>query len=103
MIINGDKWEIHLVSPTHYQLRRSIGIFALGACDNELKTIYINDELNKEYAKKVLCHELTHAAMFSYGITLTIEQEELLADLVATYGQEIICMTNAIFKRIKEK
>ena len=103
MIINGDKWEIHLVSPMHHQLRRSIGTFALGACDNELKTIYINDELSKEYAKKVLCHELTHAAMFSYGIMLTIEQEELLADLVATYGQEIICMTNAIFKRIKEK
>jgi len=36
--------------------------------------------------KKVLCHELTHAAMFSYGIELSIEQEELLADLIATYG-----------------
>ena len=103
MTINGDKWEIHLVSPYHYQLQRSDGSYTLGACDNNLKTIYINDEISKEYAKKVLCHELTHAAMFSYGIVLTIEQEELLADLVATYGQEIICMTNTIFKRIKEK
>lgn len=52
--------------------------------------------------KKVLCHELTHAAMFSYGIELSIEQEELLADLIATYGQEIINMTNSIFNRLKK-
>lgn len=36
--------------------------------------------------KKVLSHEITHAAMFSYNISLSMEQEELLADLVATYG-----------------
>lgn len=41
--------------------------------------------------------------MFSYNIDLSIEQEELLADLMATYGQEIIHITNGIFKRIKER
>jgi hypothetical protein len=53
--------------------------------------------------KKVLCHELTHAAMFSYNIYLTWEQEEILADLIATYGQEIIYMTNLLFNRLKSK
>lgn len=53
--------------------------------------------------KKVLCHELTHAAMFSYNIELSIEQEEILADLLATYGQEIIDMTNTIFNRLTKK
>ena len=53
--------------------------------------------------KKVLSHELTHAAMFSYNVELTFEQEELLADLVATYGQEIICMTYGVFKHIKKQ
>lgn len=52
--------------------------------------------------KKVLCHELTHAAMFSYNVDLSIDQEELLADLVATYGQEIIDATNKIFTRIQK-
>lgn len=51
--------------------------------------------------KKVLCHELTHAAMFSYEVELTLKQEELLADLLATYGQEIIDMTNEIFIKLK--
>ena len=39
--------------------------------------------------------------MFSYGVKLTLEQEELLADLLATYGNEIISMTNKIFNKIK--
>lgn len=101
--INNEKWEIHLVSPFHSQLQRSDGGFALGVCDDNFKRIYINNELNSHYIKKVLCHELTHAAMFSYNIDLSIEQEELLADLMATYGQEIIHITNGIFKRIKER
>ena len=53
--------------------------------------------------KKVLCHEITHAAMFSYDIVLTLDQEELLADLIATYGEEIIEVTNKIFSKIKNR
>ena len=100
--INGEGWRIALVSPNHPELKRSDGSYSIGACDDIKKTIYICDELDNSYIKKVLCHELTHAAMFSYNIELSIEQEELLADLFATYGQEIICMTNLIFKRIKD-
>jgi hypothetical protein len=36
--------------------------------------------------KKVLCHEVTHAAMFSYNVEISLMEEELLADLFATYG-----------------
>ena len=53
--------------------------------------------------KKVLCHEVVHAAMFSYNVEISLEEEELLADLFATYGQEIIDITNRIFLRLKEK
>lgn len=80
---------------------RENGTYTLGACNDLTKTIYISDELNDAYIKKVLAHELTHAAMFSYNIYLNYEQEEIVADLIATYGQEIIYMTNLIFKRIK--
>ncbi len=99
--INGENWRILLVSPNHPQLMKSDGSYSIGACNDAYKTIYINDELNDFYIKKVLAHELTHAAMFSYNIYLSLEQEEIVADLVATYGQEIICMTNLFFKRIK--
>lgn len=99
--INGENWRIFLVSPDHPQLLTSNKEYVLGVCDDNLKSIFINDSLNKYYTKKVLCHELTHAAMFSYNVDLDYKQEEILADLIATYGQEIINITNTIFKKIK--
>ena len=92
-----------LVCPFHPALKRSDQGYTLGVCDDVVKTIFINDELNEKYIEKVLCHELTHAAMFSYNIELSLEQEEILADLIATYGQEIVHITNLVFKRIMEK
>lgn len=38
--------------------------------------------------------------MFSYKVDLSLEQEEIIADLIATYGKEIIDVTNKIFNRI---
>lgn len=99
--INGIDWGIKLVSPNHPKLKRNNGSFALGACDNITKLIYISEIVPEYKIKKVLCHEITHSAIFSYGINLTIDQEELLADLIATYGEEIILITNKIFQKIK--
>lgn len=98
--INDINWDIKLVSNNHPQLQRSDGSWSIGACDNAAQTIYLCDCLTDKLLKKVLCHEITHAAMFSYGVNLTIDQEELLADLIATYGQEIIYITNKIFSRM---
>ena len=100
--INGDEWRVLLASPFHPELQRSDGSWTIGVCNNNNKTIYINETLSTFMSKKVLAHELTHAAMFSYGIELNLEQEEILADLVATYGQEIVCKTNLFFTRLKE-
>ena len=83
-------------------LRKSNGQLAIGACDDYTKTIYINNTLSGKMLKKVLCHELTHAAMFSYNVELNHDQEEILADIIATYGEEIIAMTNIIFQKLKE-
>lgn len=98
--INNIEWNIKYVLPNDYTLMRSDGSMTLGMCDNNDKTIYIASTLDEKYSKKVLCHEVTHAAMFSYGVNLSLDQEELLADLVATYGEEIIDITNKIFKKL---
>ena len=101
--INGIEWTIKMVSINHPKLQRSDGSWSVGACDSVLQTIYIRADLQGEKLKKVLCHEITHAAMFSYNVDLTIDQEELLADLIATYGQEIIYITNKIFTRMIQR
>lgn len=101
--INGEQWRVFLTSPFHPALKRSDGAYTLGCCDDVTKTIYISNDVSNKYLKKVLCHELTHAAMFSYNVDLTYEQEEVLADIIATYGQEIIHMANLLFKRLKDE
>lgn len=53
--------------------------------------------------KKVLAHELTHAAAFSYNIDLDYEEHEFLADFVASNGKKIIEITDNIFKNYKKK
>lgn len=102
-IINGESWHILLVDPHHPKLYRSDGSLSIGACDDWTKTIYVSNELTGRMLKKVLCHEITHAAMFSYNVELSLEQEELLADIAATYGAEIIQITDTIFRKLKEE
>lgn len=77
------------------------GSVSIGACDDDTKTIYISYETPRHKLKKVLCHEITHATMFSYNVDLSIQQEEILADLIATYGQEIVGITNCLNNRIR--
>ena len=99
--MNGINWEIVQVSPNYPKLLRTSGTFALAVCDQKTQTIYLSSIIPVEKLQKVLCHEITHAAMFSYQIYMTVDQEELVADLIATYGEEIIAVTNKIFKKIK--
>ena len=99
--INGETWRIVLVSPGHPELRRSDGSVTIGMCDDVAKCIYLDDTLDPALMRKVLAHEVSHAAMFSYNVELTLEQEELIADLIATYGEEIFEITNQVFKKIK--
>lgn len=99
-IINNVSWKISIVPKNFPLLKRPSGEYAIGACDNLTRTIYINNNLQKNLLKKVLCHEITHAAMFSYNVNLSFDQQELVADLISTYGDEIIFITNKIFSKL---
>lgn len=98
--INGKTWFIKFIDPNSFIFRMPNNKFTIGVCDNRTKTIYLSNKLRGSLLKKVLCHELVHAAMFSYNIELDLEQEELLANLIATYGEEIIQKINEIFGRL---
>ena len=99
--INGEEWHILATYQNHPKLKRRDGSYSVAACDDETKTIYIDKTLYGSFLKKVLAHEITHAAMFSYNVDLSYDQEELLADLIATYGDEIIQITNTVCSKIK--
>lgn len=73
-IINGINWKIVFVVSDFPLLQRIDGTFTIGACDNLTRTIYLSDTLSGPLLRKVLCHEITHAAMFSYNVDLTVQQ-----------------------------
>ena len=99
--INGERWWVVLVEPNDIALIMPNGEFAIGACNDSTKTIYISRLLYGEKFEKVLCHELVHAAMFAYDVVLDIAEEELLAEIIATFGEEIIDLTDIMFDKIR--
>ena len=100
--INGIEWKIKFVYPLDEHLVREDGTYSIGMCDRDTKTIYLAKNLEGSLLKKVLCHEIVHAAMFSYNVYLSLEQEEIIADIIATYGEEIINITNKVFKKLQQ-
>ena len=99
--INGETWDIELVAPNDLSLLMPNGGFAIGACNDSTKTIYINAALRGEEVEQVLRHELVHAAMFAYDVILDEEDEELLAEIITTFGEEIIDLTDIMFDKIR--
>ena len=100
--INGITWYMIRVRSDSPMLMRSDGSITVGMCDRETQTIYISDALNGRFLRKVLLHEICHSAMFSYGIDMSVDQEELFCDLLSTYGDEIIAITDSVFKSLSE-
>ena len=77
------------------------GEYTVGVSDDNQKTIFLSTSLRCQELRQVLCHEIVHAAMFSYNVFLDYQQEELLANIIATYGGEIINITDNMFKRLR--
>ena len=103
MIINGVRWRVRLVSPAHPLLLTPWKTHALGVCDKVTQTICVDETLSPQLLKEVLCHEIVHAFMFSYMIDLSYSEEELVAELMSQYGEEILETTNIIYYGIRMK
>jgi hypothetical protein len=102
-IINGEFWKVVFVDEEHPALLKPNGTFAIGACDDYTKTIYMSKNLSIDMVKRVLSHEITHAMMFSYNIKMPLPQEELFAELVAAFGEQIIEITNILFSHLLKR
>ena len=98
--INHHIWNIEFVAPFHEALYMGNGEYTVGACDNNTKIIYLSNRLRGQLLKKVLCHEIVHAVMFSYQVPLTYRQEEIVASTIDTYGEGIIDLTKKVLLRL---
>lgn len=96
--INRLLWDVRVEHPYDPIFLNRDGVYTLGACDTATRTIYLASNIRKSKLKEVLCHEIAHAVIFSYDIELNYEQEELFANIIALYGEEILVLTNTILK-----
>ena len=103
MIINGVRWRVRLVSPAHPLLLTPWKTHALGVCDKVTQPICVDETLSPQLLKEVLCHEIVHAFMLSYMIDLSYSEEELVAELMSQYGENILETTNIIYDGIRMK
>lgn len=100
--INNRIWHVVFVNANSDLLRRSNGTITVGVADGETSCIYLSNLLRGPFLRKVYIHEVCHAAVFSYGIMLSVEQEEFLCDFIATYGDEIFSIVDDLFMALKK-
>lgn len=102
--INNRIWRIVFTAPSSPKLRRSDNSLTVGVTDGNDGCIYLSDALRGAFLRKVLCHELVHCFMFSYSIHISIQEEEYIADWVATYGTELITLLdNLLYTILKNR
>ena len=83
--INGENWRIFLVSPDHPQLLTSDKKYVLGVCDDNLKSIFINDSLSKL---------VTTALLSKISLIMTDEEREKVIDSGLTKLKSILLNHN---------
>lgn len=101
--INNIKWQIKYIDANNFIFQRKDGSRTVGVCVCDLHTIYIADSLSTDFKRKVLIHEVCHSAMYSYGVYLDDELEEIVCDIVASFGEEIIDIVDRIFYGFAQK
>lgn len=96
IIINNITWKIKFIPEDSGDLRRDNGTSTIGMTDNNIKMIFLSDQLYGSLLYHVLCHELVHAFCFSYDIYIEDQEEERLANFIATYGRSILNLTDDV-------
>lgn len=99
--INGTIWHIQYKNSNSSELRRSDNVSVLGVTDRNTHTIYLSNALRGFMERKVLIHEVCHAICMSYDVYLPIEQEEILCDFVATYGDEVFDIVDMVLGAVR--
>lgn len=87
--LNGIQWQIVWVDNKSSLLSRTDGSMSVGVTDMNTHCIYLAKSLYGAFLRKVIIHELCHCVCMSYNIYMPIEQEEMLCDFVATYGDQV--------------
>lgn len=101
--VNGHTWLLQFVRPSNENLRRSDGSWTIGVSDNNLKTVFIADNLSDYMLDRVVCHELVHVFSFENNCSYDIQTEEIIADFLSLFGRDIIYLADEIIGDVLRK
>lgn len=100
--MNDYLWKVITVPGNSQYLLSRTG-FSVATTDPNTLCVYISNELTGEFKKRVIAHEMGHAACFSYNLISQIrsccypdkyiDMEEFVCNFVADYGEMIFSLT----------
>lgn len=102
-IVNSNVWQLEFVRPSSKHLLRSDLTRTIGVSDNNLKTVFIADNLSDYMIDRVLCHELVHVFSFENDCSYDIETEEVIANFLSLFGRDIIYLADELMGSILRK
>lgn len=94
--VNNNIWQLEFVRPSSNHLLRSNLTRTIGVSDNNLKTVFIADNLSDYMLDRVLCHELVHVFSFENDCSYDIQTEEVIADFLSLFGRDIIYLADEL-------
>lgn len=102
-IVNNHIWRLQFVNPKSNHLLRSNMTRTIGVSDNNLKTVFIADNLSDYMLDRVICHELVHVFSFENDCSYDIETEEVIANFLSLFGRDIIYLADKLIGNILRK
>lgn len=104
--MNGYLWTVVLVPPNSIELVDRTGELRVATTDPVSRTVFLSNDLQGDFLKRVLLHELGHVAMISFGLLTQIhrmtkprdwiEMEEWICNFIADYGSGIFETANRV-------
>ncbi len=98
--IGSSTWRLKFVKPSSRNLLRSDGTWTFGVTDNNVKTVFLLENMSDYMTDKVLMHELCHTHAIEYDYYMPIEVEEIVCDFMSLYGRSVVYMADDIMSNI---
>lgn len=101
IIVNNHFWDIEFVNPDNAVLCRENGEYSVGVTDKPTRTVYLSNGLYGAFLRRVISHEVVHVFCFEYHMLFDPNEEEVIADFISKYGDEIIYTVDALLQTLK--
>lgn len=99
IFINGIRWVVLIVKQSDTRLLMPTG-WTIGVTNVVDHTICISEGLSNEMLYKCISHEICHAIIFSYGLEMSIPDEECLCQIMENFSDDVLYYADRIYSNL---